>query len=86
MIQKIHHKIQKKHHIIQNKKTDGSISYWKNRNRTFLIDQLETHNGVILTKEKEQKMGGRDKYWKKIKNITNCQLADMLIEVLKITK
>ena len=82
MIQKIHHKIQKKHHIIQNKKTDGSISYWKNRNRTFLIDQLETHNGVILTKE--QKMGGIGKDGKKIKKMSNDKLSDMMIEVLKI--
>ena len=59
-----------------------SRSFLKKQNRTFLIDQLESHHGIILTKE--QKMGGIDKDGKKIKTMTNVKLADMMIEVLKI--
>ena len=55
---------QKIHHIIQ-KNTAMSRSFGKKQNRTFLIDQLESHHGIILTKE--QKKGGIDKYGKKIK-------------------
>ena len=47
------------------KRTDLSISQWKKQKRAFLVDQLETHRGVSLTKE--QKGGGKNKDGKKIK-------------------
>ena len=67
------------HNTKQN--TTMSRSFWKKQNRTFLIDQLESHHGIILTKE--QKMGGIDKDGKKFffKKKTNDKLSDMMIEV-----
>ena len=61
------------------KRTDLTISQWRNQIKSFLVDQLETHRGVILTRE--QKMGGIDKDGNKIKKLTNIEIADMIIEI-----
>ena len=66
------------------KRTDLTISQWKTQKRAFLVDQLETHRGVSLTRE--QKMGGKDKDGKKIKKMTIPELADMIIKIDKITE
>ena len=66
------------------KRTDLSISQWKKQKRAFLVDQLETHRGVSLTKE--QKGGGKNKDGKKIKKLTIPELADMIIKIDKITE
>ena len=66
------------------KRTDLSISQQKRQKRAFLVDQLETHRGVSLTKE--QKGGGKNKYGKKINKLTIPELADMIIKIDKIVE
>ena len=61
------------------KRTDLTISQWRNQTKAFLIDQLETHRGVRLTTL--QLKGGKDENGKTIKKLTNTQIADMIIEI-----
>ena len=52
------------------KRTDLSISQWKKQKRAFLVDQLETHRSVSLTREQ-----------KKDEKITKAELAAMIIKI-----
>ena len=65
------------------RKNGGTIKWWKSRNKTFLINQLEKLN-VRLTKE--QIKGGKDKDGKQIKNMANDEVSDMIMKILKITE
>ena len=69
----------KKHDTV--KKT-GKITWWRGKNKTFLVNQLE-HRGIRLTKE--QVKGGIDENGETIK-MTNLELADMIIEIDNVTE